>query len=144
MEQKVVKIEIGKVFAVVIAIIAIALVAALFIQSSYFQGKAGRPGVITPVVITEVTQGDLAVGKALRDVRTAILTKKSDVVVGQFIDKLDSETMAAYGFSMKGNITRIYTTMGERGKSQLVKEFNVTKVDRNSAEAISFELESFK
>ena len=38
MEQKVVKFEIGKILAIVIAVVVIAGVASVFLQSTYFKG----------------------------------------------------------------------------------------------------------
>jgi hypothetical protein len=41
MKQKVVKLEIGKLVAIVIAVVVVAFAAGFYIQSSYFQGMVG-------------------------------------------------------------------------------------------------------
>ena len=41
MKQKVVKLEIGKVVAIVIAVVVVTFAAGFYIQSSYFQGMVG-------------------------------------------------------------------------------------------------------
>jgi hypothetical protein len=112
MEQKVVKVEIGKVFAVVIAIVAVALIAAFFIQSSYFQGTADRPVISV--------QDDM---RALTDVRTAIATG-NELQVFQAIDNMTKANVMPY--SLGDNMKRVYS-LGDRGKQKLLQTFAVVK-----------------
>ncbi|MFC1599852.1 hypothetical protein ACFL3T_02385 [Patescibacteria group bacterium] len=45
MKQKVVKLELSKLVAIVIAVIVLAFAAGFFVQSSYFQGMVNKGGV---------------------------------------------------------------------------------------------------
>lgn len=51
MKQKIVKLEISKLIAIIIVIVAIAFAAGFFVQSSYFQGLAGSKSGITEKMI---------------------------------------------------------------------------------------------
>jgi hypothetical protein len=58
METKVVKLEIGKLLAFVIAVVVVASVAGVVIQNNYFKGSV--PGVDSGAYSAEVSSGDLA------------------------------------------------------------------------------------
>ncbi len=53
MEQKVVKIEIGKLLAIIIAIVVLAVAAMVFANGSYFQGKVLREDTLKEVISTD-------------------------------------------------------------------------------------------
>lgn len=110
METKVVKLEIGKVLAIVIAIVVVASVAGVLLQSNYFQGNIGEVSDTNPLpakegdYFTRIEQFKTNIEKGLDfESELGMLKKDLDSLVMEKV--LDSDvagkTIEAFS-SMKG------------------------------------------
>lgn len=57
METKVIKLEIGKVLAIILAIIVVAILAGILIKSAFFKGDIIIQRVVEPLSIEEFDRG---------------------------------------------------------------------------------------
>lgn len=91
MENKIVKVEIGKLFAIVIAIVLVAIIANALLQSNYFKGSVFERGSVS----IELEDGlDSKVNTWDEEVDTAIDGDEGDVdkdfsLIDNRIDGLD-------------------------------------------------------